>query len=216
MRGRNTERERYVRRVKPKASSRVAGWVTARLRPAVAWPDEKWPGSRRRWAAAGCGDAWRNQRDFRRPGTGFAACWRPAPPRTDPVAGWTSIGSTTTSPGHIAPVRAHHTRWWTPHCAAKTDDDFTDNADDDRYETGPRRWNDRRRTDAVRTNTTVIVSYLGNADGRGEDHYHRLPHSRPWRMEGTHHGRDTDFRGREPVFGVGANERAAVRALVWK
>jgi len=28
-------------------------------------------------------------------------------------------------------------------------------------------------------------------------------------MDGTHHERDTDFRGREPVFGVGANERAA-------
>jgi len=31
--------------------------VTARLRPAVAWPDEKWPGSRRRRAAADCGGA---------------------------------------------------------------------------------------------------------------------------------------------------------------
>jgi len=120
VRGRITER--YIRRVTPKALSRVAGWVIARLRPAVAWPGEKWPGPRRRWAAADCGGAWRNQRDFRRPGTGCAACWRPAPPRTDPVAGWTSIGSTTTSPGHIAPVRAHHTRWRTPHCAPKTDD----------------------------------------------------------------------------------------------
>jgi len=35
--------------------SRVAGWVIARLRPVVAWPDEMWQGSRRRWAAADCG-----------------------------------------------------------------------------------------------------------------------------------------------------------------
>jgi len=49
--------ERYIRRVTPTALSRAAGWVTARRRPAVAWPNEKWPGPRRRQVAADGGGA---------------------------------------------------------------------------------------------------------------------------------------------------------------
>lgn len=44
--------ERYIRRVTPTSLSQAAGWVTARRQPAVAWPNEKWPGPRRRQVAA--------------------------------------------------------------------------------------------------------------------------------------------------------------------
>lgn len=61
-------------------------------------------------------------------------------------------------------------------------------------------------TDARRRCADNIVP----CPGGGEDH-HRQPavaEAEPRRMDGTHHGRDTDFRGREPVFGVCANDRA--------
>lgn len=97
-RGRITER--YVRRVtlQRTAWSWKVGRAAELQRPlAAGWPNGKWPPQMRR---AG---AWRDRRDCRRPGTGYAVYWRPALPRMDRVAGWTSIGSTTTSPGHIAP-----------------------------------------------------------------------------------------------------------------
>jgi len=83
------------------------------------------------------------------------------------------------------------------------------------YGTGPRRRNDGQRTDSVGVRTTYIVSYLGNADGRGEHHHRQPPRDRGGWMERT-----TDAI---PIFEEGnrflvfaRTSEGSVRALVWK